>query len=114
MHRVLHVVTTLDPGGAESHLLAVAGATRARGHGVDVAYLRGDPAREAPFRQRGVETFRLGASRRPGPWAVAALARLLERGGYSVVHAHLVEGELAAALALALAPGPAFVLSKHN
>ncbi len=113
-HRVLHVITTVAPGGAENHLLALAGAQVRAGHRVDVAYLRGDGARERPLAASGARPVRLGHGRRPGPGAVLRLAGLLRAGRYTVVHAHLVEGELAAVLALALAPGPRLVITRHN
>lgn len=115
MERVLHVVTTLDTGGAESHLLALAGGQAARGLTVDIAYLRGDPAREQAFALRGVRALRVGPGRRrPGPLALVSLVRLLARGRYDVLHAHLVEAELLTALALLVAPGRRFVVTKHN
>jgi glycosyltransferase involved in cell wall biosynthesis len=114
-HRLLHVITTIDPGGAENHLLALAGAQVMAGHSVDVAYLRGgDPARERQLAASGVRPIRLGRGRRPGPGAVLRLAGLVRSARYAVVHAHLIEGELAAALALALAPGPRLVITRHN
>jgi glycosyltransferase involved in cell wall biosynthesis len=113
-HRVLHVATTLDPGGAENHLLTLARATRARGHRVDAAYLRGGAAGADLFRRAGARVWWLGARGRPGPGAVLRLAALIRRGRYTVVHAHLVEAEAVAALAQALAGGPALVVTRHN
>ncbi len=38
---ILHVITTLDVGGAEMHLLAQVRGQSERGHAVRVAYLKG-------------------------------------------------------------------------
>jgi glycosyltransferase involved in cell wall biosynthesis len=113
-HRVLHVITTVDPGGAENHLLTLAVAQARAGHAVDLAYLRGEGRREGALAAAGVRPIRLGRARRPSPGALLRLASLIRSARYSVVHAHLIEGELAAALALTLAPGPRLVITRHN
>ncbi|MEY2746522.1 MAG: hypothetical protein RL112_1564, partial [Planctomycetota bacterium] len=57
--KVLHVVTTLDVGGAEMHLLQQVRGQRARGVQPTVAYLKGDGALRADFEAAGARVERL-------------------------------------------------------
>ena len=43
--RILHVITTLDVGGAEMHLLAQVRGQSGRGHQVRVVWLKGAGSR---------------------------------------------------------------------
>jgi hypothetical protein len=51
--RIQHVITTLDVGGAEMHLLAQVRGQRARGHEPRVAYLKGAGSLAADFERAG-------------------------------------------------------------
>ena len=59
--KILHVVSTLDVGGAEVHLLAQVRGQAARGHEVRVAYLLGEGTLVDDFRAAGAaEVVRVG------------------------------------------------------
>jgi glycosyltransferase involved in cell wall biosynthesis len=102
--RILHVITTLDVGGAEMHLLAQVRGQSARGHAVEVAYLKGHGTLEADFR----------GTRLPlGPLFPLRLARLAR--GADIVHTHLLKADMAVALcALGPRSRARLVASKHN
>jgi len=105
--RILHVITTLDVGGAEMHLLSqVRGQTR-RGHAVRVAYLKGAGRLRADFEQAGAEWVG-----RVGPLS----ARLLRHLAWSdVAHSHLLKADVAAALCATLRGRRRRLVSgKHN
>jgi glycosyltransferase involved in cell wall biosynthesis len=108
--RILHVITTLDVGGAEMHLLSLVGGQTRRGHRVRVAWLKGRGSLSEDFRAAGAEwTGRVGS----GPTLFARLwphLRWAER-----VHTHLLKADMAAGLAATLAGRRgALVSSKHN
>jgi glycosyltransferase involved in cell wall biosynthesis len=108
--RILHVITTLDVGGAEMHLLAqVAGQTK-RGHTVEIAYLKGHGTLAPDFRGAGARSVELVGS---GPLAPFRLARAM--AGADIVHTHLLKADMLGALT-ALLTGRArrHVASKHN
>src|SRR5438034_5936755 len=58
-HRVLHVATTIEPGGAENHLRDLTAGLTKRGHTVGVAYLRGGDGRRSEYAANGVAPYPL-------------------------------------------------------
>lgn len=103
--RILHVITTLDVGGAEVHLLAQVRGQTARGHEVRVAYLKGGGALAEEFRSAGaVDVGRVGPL---GLWRRARWAQ--------VVHSHLLKADVLTALVATLAGRRKVLVSgKHN
>lgn len=107
--KILHVITTLDVGGAEMHLLAQVRGQCARGHVVQVRYLKGQGTLGADFRDAGAQVAGLGGS-------VGALAGLWrEIGRHEIVHSHLLKADMLCAL-VALFRGRTrhLIASKHN
>lgn len=104
--RILHVITTLDVGGAEMHLVAQVRGQCARGHAVRVLYLKGHGTLAPDFRAAGAERVeRAGA-----PLAFLRLLRWAE-----LVHSHLLKADALTALAATLAGRRRVLVSgKHN
>ena len=108
--RILHVITTLDVGGAEMHLLAQVRGQSARGHSVAVAYLKGHGTLEADFRAAGASSVTRLPLGPAFPWRLARLAH-----GADIVHTHLLKADMAvAACALRKRARQRLVASKHN
>ncbi len=108
--RILHVVTTLDVGGAEMHLLAQVRGQSARGHTVRVAYLKGHGTLVEDFRAAGAE--RVVALGSP-PVALARLLPLLRWA--EIAHSHLLKADALTAVAAVLAGRAGrLVAGKHN
>lgn len=108
--RILHIITTLDVGGAEMHLLSQVRGQSARGHHVEVCYLKGEGSLEADFRAAGARQVCATGS---GPGAVARLWSCARRA--EVVHTHLLKADMLGALVATLAGRRAgLVSSKHN
>jgi glycosyltransferase involved in cell wall biosynthesis len=105
--KVLHVITTLDVGGAEMHLLSQVRGQAERGHEPSVAYLKGEGTLADDFRAAGATAVeRVGA----GPFRLAGLARRAD-----LVHSHLLKADMLTAF-VARPAGFArrLVSSKHN
>jgi glycosyltransferase involved in cell wall biosynthesis len=106
--KLLHVITTLDVGGAEMHLLSQVRGQTARGHEVRVAYLKGHGTLERDFESAGAG------------WvgSVAGLVPLKLREHLAwcdVVHSHLLKADVATALSATLFGKRKRLLSgKHN
>lgn len=108
--RILHVITTLDVGGAEMYLLAQVRGQTARGHRVRIAYLKGAGTLAEDFYAAGAEAVR----RTPlGPRGLLHLAREARRA--ELVHSHLLKADAAAALvATVVGRRHRLVSGKHN
>ncbi|HEX5412411.1 MAG TPA: glycosyltransferase family 4 protein [Terriglobia bacterium] len=114
--KILCIIDRLcTPGGAERQLVTLARALTARGHDCTIAALfRGsDLAKDLP--EGGIRFQELGAGfQRDFAGAAARVARLVRRGGYDVVQAHLLTSCIASGLSRMLAAGPPRVVVLHN
>ena len=108
--RILHIITTLDVGGAEMHLLSQVRGQSARGHQVRVLYLKGRGTLEDDFLSAGASHVRgvclgLGTPARLGPhfsWA-------------DIIHSHLLKADMVTALCTSLSGRRRRLVSgKHN
>ena len=107
---ILHVITTLDVGGAEMHLLSQVRGQCARGHRVRVVYLKGKGTLREDFLAAGADEVGLLPSLPGMPFALASLVR-----GRDIVHSHLLKADMVTALVTTLAGRRAhLVASKHN
>jgi glycosyltransferase involved in cell wall biosynthesis len=112
---VLHIITTINRGGAENHLIELVRGQRARGFRVGVAYLKGDGYWTDTLCMLGAEVFPLHLSSYGDIQPLLALRRLILNVQPSVVHAHMPPAELYSRLVLLTVPlNPIYVISKHN
>jgi glycosyltransferase involved in cell wall biosynthesis len=112
--RILHVITTIERGGAENHLADLVRAQVAKGHTVTVAYLKRPPYWQPVFEKAGIEVVALGMRRYGDPRAVFRLRYAIKNFVPDVVHAHMPPAELYARVALLGHGKIPFVISKHN
>jgi glycosyltransferase involved in cell wall biosynthesis len=105
---VVHLITTIERGGAETQLLTLVTEQIRQGKKVKVIYLKGTPALEAEFLAAGAEVVAALANRN----LLFQLINLKRRIGsdFQIVHCHLPRAELLAACAM-IHP---FVVSRHN
>ncbi len=111
--RILHVITSLDVGGAQMHLLSLVQGLRRRGHTADVAFFK-NPSLAEQFRESGAQLFDLPARGSFSPLLVPRLARILAGGHYQIVHTHLLKADSYGTMAAVLARTPLRIASKHN
>lgn len=104
------MITTLDVGGAEMHLLAQVRGQSERGHAVRVAYLKGAGTLADDFRAAGAEWVgRIGQ----GPLAAVRAWPHLRQA--QLVHSHLLKADvLTAVLATLAGRRRGLVAGKHN
>ena len=89
---ILHVITTIDRGGAENHLLQLASAQAQMGHEVTITYLKGNADLKENFLSAGVKIISGGSNFFSQYLKIHKLAR---SGRYQIIHAHLPQAELA-------------------
>lgn len=106
---VIHVITTIERGGAENQLVTLTKQQRLRGRKVTIFYLKGSPQLAAIFESFGVETSKLLSGK--NPFVQTVLFRRYLREHNAIVHAHLPRAELIARLSV---KKHLFVVSRHN
>ncbi len=108
--KIQHVITTLDVGGAEMHLLSQVRGQAERGHSVSVAYLKGQGTLAGDFRAAGAERVEHVGS---GPGLLKWLFGAMRSA--DIVHSHLLKADMACAAVAPLARAAGhLVASKHN
>ncbi len=113
--KILHVITTINRGGAENHLVSLVEGQLAEGLDVDIAYLKGDGYWTEHLRGKGARIHPLGLSHYGEPAPLRRLTALLNGAAPDIVHAHMPPAECYAAAGIALSRGrPPLVISKHN
>lgn len=107
--KIVHVITTIDLGGAEKQLLILASAQKKRGADVEVIYLKDNPELKESLLNADIKVNEqlLGKS---FLGQILLLRKILKFKG-KVVHAHLPRAELLCALSL---PSKSFIVSRHN
>lgn len=107
MRRILHVITTINRGGAENQLLILARAQTKSGCEVEVVFLKGEPELLFDLESSGVKvnSFLFGKH----PLIQLYLFRKYIRKYSGVIHAHLPRAELLSALSK-----KDFFFSRHN
>jgi glycosyltransferase involved in cell wall biosynthesis len=113
--QILHVITSLVRGGAESHVAYLARRQADCGASVTVAYLKGEPYWRETLVNVDVAVEHLGMARYGDPRPIARLRGAMRRLRPDILHAHMPPAELYARVALATGgPARAFVVTRHN
>lgn len=114
--RVLQVITSLERGGAENHLLALLTHADRQAFDFETAVLSGEGELVPRFREAGIPIHLLKARSRFDPFALERLANLVRQGKFDIVHSHLFRADIFAGLAVARLgdDAPALVSTRHN
>ena len=113
--KLAHLITTLGVGGAEKHLLWLGRELVARGHELDVLYLKGDGELKDEFAAAGMPARKVPfESPLDLPGALAGLVSALRELQPDLLHTHLLKADALGALAARKAGVPGLVSSKHN
>lgn len=107
--RIIHIITTIELGGAEKQLAIIAKAQVEFGHVVEVVYLKGDSHLADTLQQSGIKVH-FSVAKAPWIYKLKALKKIL-KSKPDVVHAHLPASEFIAALAILEIP---LIISRHN
>lgn len=106
---ICHIITTIDLGGAEKQLLALASFQKQSGDQVEVTFLKDNPQLLKQFLGAGVEINTSFAS--SNFFQQILLLRKKVKDHQTVFHAHLPRAELLCAIAL---PKKSFIVTRHN
>jgi glycosyltransferase involved in cell wall biosynthesis len=108
---VLHVITGLDAGGAETQLAMLLRHTR---HESDVVTLYNPGPVAEQIRSEGTTVRDIGMQSNRDLGALLKLRSLIAVGRYDVVHAHLYRSQIYARPAARLARTPVVVTTEHS
>lgn len=113
--KILHVITTINRGGAENHLKDLIDGQIESGADVSCAYLKGDSYWSDYLKAAGCEVHPLNMDYYGHIAPVLRLRKLIKRLSPDIIHAHLPPAELYSRLALlgSFKKNP-FIISKHN
>ena len=109
--KVLHVITGLDAGGAETQLAMLLRHTR---HDSDVVTLYNPGPIAEQIRASGVSVRDIAMRSNRDLAALPKLRSLISGGRYDVVHAHLYRSQVYARPAARLARTPVVVTTEHS
>jgi glycosyltransferase involved in cell wall biosynthesis len=114
--RVLQLITSLERGGAENHLLALLTHADRQAFDLETAVISGEGELVPVFRQAGIPVHLLKSRSRFDPLALGRLVRLLRDGQFDIVHSHLFRADIYAGLAVARLGErrPLLVSTRHN
>lgn len=107
--RILHIITTIENGGAEKQLLNLATLQKHDGHNVTILYLKGVPELNEAFLSAGIQVIHEVAGRIF--FIQPLLIRKFINGHFDVVHTHLPRAELCHSLSFSSIP---WITSRHN
>jgi len=107
--KIIHLITTIEFGGAEKQLLILARNQIKQGLKVEVFYLKGKPELKTKFEDVGVKVNSLLVDQ-PFIFQVTKFRKFI-RNNESPVHTHLPQAELIASLAC---EKKKFIISRHN
>jgi glycosyltransferase involved in cell wall biosynthesis len=114
--RILQLITSLDRGGAENHLLALLTHADRQALDIETAVLCGEGELVPQFREAGIPVHLLHGRGHVDPLALGRLVRLVREGHFDIVHSHLFRADIYAGLAVAQLGerGPLLVSTRHN
>ncbi len=113
--KVLHVITTINRGGAENHLKdLISKQVEYGGFEVSCAYLKGDGYWSGMLKDLGCDVHALGMDRYGQLGPAWRLHKLIKAFAPDVIHAHLAPAELYTRLALLGDNRTPMVISRHN
>lgn len=113
--KILHVITTINRGGAENHLVSLIAEQLKQGHAVTVVYLKGDGYWENFLVSMGAKVEGLDLKYYGELSPLFKLIKLIKMNNPDVIHAHMPPAELYSRFAISIAKfHSAYVISKHN
>ena len=113
--KILHVITTVNRGGAENHLIDLVEKQLSEGHQIFVAYLKGDGYWSDYLISKGADVKDLRLRYYGHLTPLFKLIILINKISPDVIHGHMPPAELYSRIAIIFSKTKsAFVISKHN
>ena len=101
--KILHLITSIDRGGAENHLSCLARGQKLQKHDVSIIYLKGNNYWKKYFKSFGIKTINLSTyhkSRNNFIEKILFIRRFIIKNKIEILHSHLPHMELISYLVL--------------
>jgi glycosyltransferase involved in cell wall biosynthesis len=107
--KVIHLITTIERGGAENQLLILVREQIEKNLDIEIFYLKGKPELEEKFLKLGARVDSLLANKN-FMMQILLFRRFINRSNF-LVHTHLAQAELLASI---VCERKKFIISRHN
>lgn len=116
--RILHIITSLDRGGAESHLFELSKNQKINGHDVSILYFKGNGYWKKKLQESGVEVFFYKLDKYTKIYDFIFLFKffknIFKKKQFNIVHCHLSFAEIIGfCLKIFYRKKIKFIISKH-
>ena len=106
MISIIHLITTIDRGGAENHLQSLIEKQISNNYTLLVVYLKGEPYWQSYFEENGVIVFKYKS--------IFHLISIIKDYNIQIIHAHLQVPEIITFAANIFYPNFKLIFSRHN
>jgi glycosyltransferase involved in cell wall biosynthesis len=110
---LLHLITELEPGGAENLLLNIVRKLDKKKFNLKVGYVYGSGTLAEEIRKAGVGVFDLSRKGKLDPLLLFKLFFLMRKEKIEIVHTHLVHASIAGRIVAKLAGVKAIITTRH-
>jgi len=110
---LLHLITELEPAGAENLLLNIARKLDQKKFHMVVGYIYGPGTLAPEVKRAGVKVMDLSRKGRIDPWLILKLFVLIKKEKIEIVHTHLVHASIVGRVAAKLAGVKSIVTTRH-
>jgi len=110
---VLHLITELEPGGAENLLVATVKEMAQRDYNVMVGYIYGPGTLASQLKSFGAEVVDLSLKGKIDPLVIIKLFFLIKKKRIDIVHTHLVHASIVGRISSRLAGVKAIISTRH-
>jgi glycosyltransferase involved in cell wall biosynthesis len=111
--RILHLITELEPAGAENLLLSIARKLDKKRFHLVVGYVYGHGTLAPEIKRAGVKVIDLSRKGRIDPWLIIKLLLLIKKEKIKIIHTHLVHASIAGRIAAKLAGVKSIITTRH-
>lgn len=113
--KVLHIITSLELGGAEKLLLDLIPAQKKQGIEVDLLVLdtKGEKFLEE-YRKRGIKVYTLKPNNKFSLKNPFEIAKIIKENGFTIAHAHLVHAQIWTSVAKYLNKKVVYITTEHS
>ncbi len=110
---LLHLITTLEPAGAENLLVSIVRKLDKKRFRTVVGYIYGEGTLAPEIRERDIKVINLSRKGRIDPLLIIRIFLLIRKERIEIIHTHLVHASIAGRIAAKLAGVKVIVSTRH-